>query len=416
MHRRNAAERAIQTFKGHVISTLAGVSDNFLINQWDQLLPQMVTTIAILRSSNVVPNVSAYAYHHGQLGFNRTPLAPMGCAVQFHNKPTKRRSWGEHSSDGWYIGIAPEHYRCHKIFVKATRAIRSSDTVFFKHKYITQPAITPADAIVKAYQDLLHAIWGIKNVKGSAHLEALQCIETTLTPPTHSTTQTLPTTHHRKPVPQQHPRVQIVLPNTNTRLIVTPNTNTATNAAPPRVEESLEFPRVEDDDTTQVAPQLSPIETAPHKSIADRVKNRHHQPETTPPESIAQRVAMRRREQAAPVLDVDTGKLLEYRALLKHPKFRAAWSTSAANEFGRLAQGVGGRVQGTNTIQFIHKNDVPTDRFKDVTYLRMVCQVRTEKKESNRTRATVGGNLINCEDDLGTPTADLLLITKNLTV
>ena len=113
----------------------------------------------------------------------------------------------------------------------------------------------------------------------------------------------------------------------------------------------------------------------PHESIADHVKKRHRQPETTPPESIAQRVAMRRHKQVAPVLDVDTGKLLEYRALLKHPKFRAAWSTSAANELRHLAQGVGGRVQGTDTIQFIHKNEVPTERFKAVTYLRMVCQV-----------------------------------------
>eukprot|EP00956_Cyclotella_meneghiniana_P028881 scaffold68484_cov41-Cyclotella_meneghiniana.AAC.3 len=34
MHRRNAAERAIQTFKSHFKSVLAGVSDNF------ELLPQ----------------------------------------------------------------------------------------------------------------------------------------------------------------------------------------------------------------------------------------------------------------------------------------------------------------------------------------------------------------------------------------
>jgi hypothetical protein len=101
---------------------------------------------------------------------------------------------------------------------------------------------------------------------------------------------------------------------------------------------------------------------------------------------------------------------LEYRALLKHPKFKKAWSISAANEFGRLAQGVGGRVKGTDTIRFIRKSEVPSDRFKDVTYIKMVCQVRTEKKEPNRSRATVGGNLINCEDDVGTPTADLLLI------
>jgi hypothetical protein len=34
MHRRNIAERAIQTYKGHFISTLAGVSDDFPIHQW----------------------------------------------------------------------------------------------------------------------------------------------------------------------------------------------------------------------------------------------------------------------------------------------------------------------------------------------------------------------------------------------
>ena len=32
-HRRNAAERAIQTFKGHFISVLAGVDNSFPINQ-----------------------------------------------------------------------------------------------------------------------------------------------------------------------------------------------------------------------------------------------------------------------------------------------------------------------------------------------------------------------------------------------
>ena len=37
-------------------------------------------------------------------------------------------------------------------------------------------------------------------------------------------------------------------------------------------------------------------------------------------------------------------------------KYNETWSKSAANEFGRLAQGVGGRYKGTNTIFFIHKN------------------------------------------------------------
>ena len=107
---------------------------------------------------------------------------------------------------------------------------------------------------------------------------------------------------------------------------------------------------------------------------------------------------------------METGELLEYRKLLSHPRFKEAWSVSAANEFGRLAQGIGGRVKGTDTIRFIKKSEVPADRWRDITYIKFVCTVRTEKKEPNRTRATLGGNLINCPDDVGTTTANLLLI------
>jgi len=80
------------------------------------------------------------------------------------------------------------------------------------------------------------------------------------------------------------------------------------------------------------------------------------------------------------------------------------------DEIGRLAQGLPGRVDGTNTIFFIHKHEVPPDRRKDVTYDRIVCTVRPEKDDPYRTRLTVGGNLINYPGDCGTPTADLLTV------
>ncbi len=166
------------------------------------------------------------------------------------------------------------------------------------------------------------------------------------------------------------------------------------------------------------------------ETIADRVKAKRAAPQTqaapqaqaTPPVqddnlSIAERVAARRRNQQPPdvevvhaVLDQETGQLLEYRQLLKHPRFKEVWNRSSADEFGRLAQGVGGRIKGTDTIRFIHKHEVPQDRFKDCTYIKFVCTIRTEKKDPYRTRATMGGNLINYPDDVGTPTANLLLI------
>jgi hypothetical protein len=45
---------------------------------------------------------------------------------------------------------------------------------FFKHQYITQPTLTQADIIIKAIDDLTHALKGRKNVKGDAQIEALE--------------------------------------------------------------------------------------------------------------------------------------------------------------------------------------------------------------------------------------------------
>ena len=38
-------------------------------------------------------------------------------------------------------------------------------------------------------------------------------------------------------------------------------------------------------------------------------------------------------------------------------------------------------IQQAYTIIFIHKHEVPPDRFKDVTYLKIVCNVRPEKED-----------------------------------
>ena len=59
------------------------------------------------------------------------------------------------------------------------------------------------------------------------------------------------------------------------------------------------------------------------------------------------------------VLDTDRRRMLEYRHLRRYPKYKDAWNIYSSNEYGQLAQGVGGRVKGTYTIYFVHKKDVP---------------------------------------------------------
>jgi len=94
---------------------------------------------------------------------------------------------------------------------------------------------------------------------------------------------------------------------------------------------------------------------------------------------------------------------------MQSKKHKEKWSKSSANKFGRLANGVGGRIKGTNTIKFIHKRDVPSKRMKDVTYGQFVCVIRPEKVEIHRTRFVVGGNKINYPGEVATPTAEMLV-------
>ena len=39
---------------------------------------------------------------------------------------------------------------------------------------------------------------------------------------------------------------------------------------------------------------------------------------------------------------------------------------------GQMAQGMPDRVQGTNTIMFINREDIPTSQWENVTYRRAV--------------------------------------------
>jgi hypothetical protein len=103
------------------------------------------------------------------------------------------------------------------------------------------------------------------------------------------------------------------------------------------------------------------------------------------------------------VLDDNTGNLLEYRHLIKHPKYKETWSNSFGMEIRQLAT-------TTETIFFISKMDIPHNRRGNVTYGRIVCVFREGKKDKYHTQITMGGNLINYPGNCGTPTADLLTV------
>jgi hypothetical protein len=442
-HRRNAAEVAIRNFKSHFLSVLAGTADSFPPSLWDRLLPQTEVTLNLLRQSNATPTVSAYAHLSGPFDYNKMPLAPMGCEAQIHEKTDKRGTWAYHSLDGWYLNTSPEHYRVHNCHIKSTRAERLSDTIQFKHKHITNPTLSHSDKLMNALANckaiLLgkldntsdHSLYELKTIVQQVEhkLQRKQITSMNQEQPRHSVDV-------EQPVPRVEPTLTPVPRVPTAPILNNPIPQLARRAAQQRTAVRR---RHTQDYTPQVnLPAQPPAHSTRSKvraatvappSTRTRNKSRLMQPTTSSKNKQRQANAIHEAHsknvnitkavqklehqvaQAMAVLDEGTGNMLNYRQLVRHPKYKAQWKVSSANEFGRLANGVGGRIKKpTNTIRFICEQDVPKDRRRDITYGSFTCSVRPEKvDEPNRTRFTAGGDKINYPGEVATPTAEMLV-------
>ena len=61
VHRRNSAERSMQTFKSHFLASLATLLSDFTMKEWDRLLPHAQLTLNNLQASCRQPTLSAHA-------------------------------------------------------------------------------------------------------------------------------------------------------------------------------------------------------------------------------------------------------------------------------------------------------------------------------------------------------------------
>ncbi len=314
--------------------------------------------------------MSVYQHVNGAFDYIKMPLAPLGCAVQMHESTNRWRTRDPHSLSRWYLGTSPKHYQCHQISCQMTQSKRILDMVFFQHRYITRPVTTPDDQIIKAVGDLKSALWQRINAKGGEDMEVLQKLNDSLNNVKSSEVAVKKVTFsesiHEPRVSgcrgdmQQSPR-RVLTSRVTTGIINKPLMTTATKglivAKPPAtatnnglITQSKYAQALADIVCRRWATpssQFSMIELA-QAVLGDDLS-------ITP-------------EQAFEVFDSDTGKLLKYWQLITHPKYHEVWMHSSANEFERLTQGVGGQIQGTNTVFFIHKHQVPANRWRDITY------------------------------------------------
>jgi hypothetical protein len=157
-HRRNAAKRAIATWKHHFIATLATTDPAFPLHIWCRRINQASTTLNLLRQSWINPRLLAKAQLYGAFDYNKTPFAPPGTRVVVHETPGNRQIWDSHGVDGWCIGCAPKHYRYHRVYISKIASKRIADTVEFFPYHCEMLKTSSADAARHAAIALTHAL------------------------------------------------------------------------------------------------------------------------------------------------------------------------------------------------------------------------------------------------------------------
>lgn len=152
-HRSLPAERAIQTWKEHCISSLSNVDPNFPLFLWDELDEQAEITLNHLLPYAPNPSISAYEGIHGKpYDFKAHPIHPPGMKVIAHTPAKSQEAWGIHGLLGYYLGPAPNHYRSFRVYIDKTKSIRITDTIQCFPTKLRVPGSNPADII---YNQLL---------------------------------------------------------------------------------------------------------------------------------------------------------------------------------------------------------------------------------------------------------------------
>jgi hypothetical protein len=338
----------------------------------------------------------------------KKPFAPIGCAVQIHVNPKNRWTWDTHTKAGFNLGTSMEYHQCFKIYVTKTRATRVSNTVIFKHQYITNPTVSPESLVVAAAQQLTSALKD--NIPaGNKTAEALKKVSKLFTKIAgakanvakakvqRNRIRTHPNARRTTPLPrmaEQNPRVELSIPRVDkapkadchvVQIVVNPTTprfdaqssvTFSQSRSPPVNAQSsaAQSNYILQDKEEEEEPQwyntrlqmMSIMQEAmlacvdiskPTYTVSQDLGLLNYREKPTFKIS-AEQLSTRKIpmtwfcEMANSVLG-EKSKLLKYQHLIGNPKMKAVWAHLYGNKIGRLAKGMHRRNMGMNTILFI---------------------------------------------------------------
>jgi hypothetical protein len=248
--------------------------------------------------------------------------------------------------------------------MKDTKSTRITDTISFHHKRVTNPTVSAADAITSAAVTLTETLKdNMKEDLTKLDLQELGRLARIF----------------------QEAALKVSGQNARQpRVATTPRVATA-----PRVQEDREEEHQQDANAPRVGTRSVDLDEFPPLLRPDgteaegpRYMTRNQKRlrgsittdimltmmEMAKPNMNPRQLASRRFpleflcEFANAVMCDETGDMLEYRQLVKKPKYRDTWTKAFGKEIGRLAQGQKGVVEGTDALNFIPYSNVPTDR------------------------------------------------------
>jgi hypothetical protein len=370
------------------------------------------------------PKVSVYAQRYGHYDFNQAPMAPPGTYIIAHEKPKQRASWDPHGVYGWYIGPTTDHYRCYRVHINKTKADKIVDTLELFPVKVAMPRTASKDMATISDQELTHALLHPEppapfSTIGGAQLQALRQLatifDTALPRASTVTSEHVPSNgtnislspgcrslSHAPPVPPSTPTAfhnalfpthapPRMGPSQSQSLRVcprlvsysrvvpsrSPSPRSSPRQAPPAVpttphhlRHQLPSPRAHDTPTHRASPHAQG--NTGTNICADAGNVVEEEEEEVPPQHRNHSQTARHSAHAVysmpmanAVIQPTTSAKMEYRGLISDHETFPILDRAYTNEFGRLAQGVGGRIEGSNIILFIPRSAVP--RKKTVT-------------------------------------------------
>jgi hypothetical protein len=321
-------------------------------------------------------------------------------------KPAKRQTWAPRGQHGYSLGPAMHHYRCQNVYIVATASERIGDTLNFLPHNFPMPQLSSTYRLIMAANDMSNALQnphpevpfsyiGDDTIAALTKLAEIfknkfQKVQTQGLPnaPGKASEHTIPANLSHpilaSPVHQQFQTISQMIINakytTNAPLLPRVVTPMMSRAAPPRVpmrSQNLSPRDFSQDDFWDMKNSNMAI------SLGNHHWSQHH---------------------ANAVVHPVTGQEMEYMAFMKDPSLQTLWKRGFGNEVGRLFQGIRD-IPGTDTCFFVDLTHIPKDR--KITYGKFLCDYKPHKKEKERVRLTVGGDMLDYSSDITASTADI---------